>query len=346
MLKVNHVYHDDGVLKLEAGGELRGFHLAYTTLGQLNADRSNVVWVCHALTGSADVTSWWKGMFEPGSPLDPKHHFIICANVLGGCYGSTGPLSVNPETKKPFYHTFPFVTNRDAVQAFDRLRVHLGIDQIQLLVGGSLGGQQALEWAIARPTVIRNLAAIACNAFHSPWGIAFNEAQRMAIAADNTWLQEDPRAGVQGLKAARAMGMISFRTYNTFCETQSEKSADTIENFRAATYQQYQGEKLANRFNAFTYCTLLNMMDAHHIGRHRASAEHVLKSIQARTLVAGIDSDLLFPVCEQEMLASHIPHARLQIIHSPFGHDGFLIEFEQFKNILNGFLRTPEQIAL
>lgn len=339
MLKANHVYHDAGVLELEAGGVLNGFQLAYTTLGQLNADRSNVVWVCHALTGSADVTSWWKGMFEAGSPLDPSHYFIICANVLGGCYGSTGPLSVNPETRHPYFHSFPLVTNRDTVLAFDRLREHLGIERIQLLIGGSLGGQQVLEWALLRPAVIRKLAAIACNAYHSPWGIAFNEAQRMAISADDSWAQDDPRAGVQGMKAARAMGMISFRTYDTFLETQSEKTAGTFTNFRAATYQRYQGEKLAHRFNAFTYYTLLNMMDAHHIGRSRAAPEDVLRTIRAETLVVGIDSDFLFPVQEQKFLAAHIPGARLEIIGSRYGHDGFLIEFDQFKNILISFFK-------
>lgn len=346
MVKADHVYHDEGVLELEAGGALEGFQLKYTTLGQLNADRSNVVWVCHALTGSSDVTSWWQSMFEAGSPLDPNHHFIICANVLGGCYGSTGPLSVQSKTKKPFYHHFPFLTNRDAVRAFDRLREHLGIQHIQLLIGGSLGGQQVLEWAILRPAVIKKLVAIACNAFHSPWGIAFNEAQRMAIQADATWAQDDPRAGVQGMKAARAMGMISFRTYDTFRETQSEKTFDTHKDFRAATYQRYQGEKLANRFNAFTYVTLLNMMDAHHIGRARAPVEQVLQTIQAETLVVGIDSDLLFPLREQEFLAAHIPRARLEIIPSKYGHDGFLIEFDQFKNILYSFFGKAEQISL
>jgi homoserine O-acetyltransferase len=346
MVKADHIYHHAGVLELEAGGQLEGFQLKYTTLGQLNADRSNVVWVCHALTGSADVTSWWQGMFEPGSPLDPDYHFIICANVLGGCYGSTGPLSINPQTKKPFYHRFPHVTNRDTVRAFDLLREHLGIQQIQVLIGGSLGGQQVLEWAVLRPQAIRKLVAIACNAVHSPWGIAFNEAQRMAIAADGTWHEDDPRAGIEGMKAARAMGMISFRTYDTFQETQSEKTPDTFQNFRAATYQRYQGEKLANRFNAFSYYTLLNMMDAHHLGRQRAAVPQVLRSIQAETLVVAIDSDLLFPVREQEVLAASIPNARLEIIHSKYGHDGFLIEFDQFKNILFSFLRTAEQISL
>jgi homoserine O-acetyltransferase len=344
MLKADHIFHYNQPFELEAGGCLDGFQLKYTTLGRLNEDRSNVVWVCHALTGSADVTAWWQKMFEPGSPLDPEKYFIVCANVPGGCYGSTGPLSVNPATGRPWYHTFPLVTNRDAVRAFDLLRRHLDIPAIGLLIGGSLGGQQALEWAVQQPAAVQRVAAIACNAFHSPWGIAFNEAQRMAIAADATWVQDDPRAGIEGMKAARAMAMISFRTYNTFWETQSEKTGEPFRNFRAATYQRYQGEKLAGRFNAFSYRALLNMMDAHHLGRGRSHVQHVLQTISAKTLVVGIDSDLLFPVAEQEYLARHIRGARLEIISSAYGHDGFLIEFEAFKQLLFSFLHETENI--
>lgn len=346
MLKADQIFHCDQPFELEAGGQLESFQLKYTTFGRLNADRNNVVWVCHALTGSSDVTAWWPQMVEPGSPFDPDRYFVVCANVLGGCYGSTGPLSVNPATGRPWYRTFPLVTNRDAVRAFDLLRRHLEIPSIHLLVGGSLGGQQALEWTVLQPAVVRRLAAIACNAFHSPWGIALNEAQRMAIAADGTWQQDDARAGAQGMKAARAVGMISFRTYHTFWETQSEKTGEPFEHFRAATYQRYQGEKLAARFNAFSYYTLLNMMDAHHLGRGRGHVQHVLQAVRAKTLVVGIDSDLLFPVSEQEYLARHIDGARLEVITSAYGHDGFLVEVPAFKQLLFSFLNETENILI
>ena len=267
MEKEDSTFHYDQKFELEAGGSLSGIQLRYTTLGKLNRNRDNVIWVFHALTGSSDFTSWWSELFKEGSVYDPRHYFIICANMLGGCYGSTGPLSIDPKTGSPFYHTFPTITNRDVVRAFDLLRVHLGIEKIHTLIGGSLGGQQTLEWAIAQPDVFENIIPIACNAWHSPWGIAFNEAQRLAIEADPTWKESAARAGAEGLKAARAIGMISYRHYDTFSKTQSEKSADKLDDYRAASYQQYQGQKLANRFNAFTYWILTKIMDSHHVGR-------------------------------------------------------------------------------
>jgi len=340
MLKSDSIFHFASEFQLESGGVLPGFQLKYTTLGQLNKERDNVVWICHALTGSSDFTDWWKDFFTDGSPYDPRDYFIICANTLGGCYGSTGPLSLNPETGNPYFHTFPLLTNRDVVRAFDLLRQQLGIHKVHTLLGGSLGGQQVLEWAIEQPHVFENIIPIATNAFHSPWGIAFNEAQRMAIEADATWKQDDERAGIEGMKAARAMGMISFRTYNTFHQTQSEKGVDKLDEYRAASYQRYQGQKLANRFNAFTYWTLTKMMDNHHVGRGRVSAEAALKNIKANTIVIGIDSDFLFPINEQKYIAQHIRSAKLEILSSLHGHDGFLVEFEQFKSSVKKFLKT------
>src|SRR5690606_12198562 len=165
-------------------------------------------------------------------------------------------------------------------------------------IGGSLGGQQVLEWAVLQPEVFEHIIPIACNAFHSPWGIAFNEAQRLAIEADPTWKESDARAGMEGLKAARAIGMISYRHYDTFQATQSEKTADKTDDFRAATYQRYQGEKLANRFNAYTYWLLSKLMDSHNLGRNRKSPEDALRTIEAKALVIGIESDMLFPLAE------------------------------------------------
>jgi homoserine O-acetyltransferase len=335
--KADHIFHYNHNFELDAGENLPGFQLKYTTLGQLNKERNNVVWVCHALTGSSDFTDWWKNFFVEESAFDPKNHFIICANVLGGCYGSTGPLSINPKTGKNYFHDFPLITIRDIVRSLDLLRVHLGIEQINTLIGGSLGGQQALEWAIIQPDVIQNLIIVATNAQHSPWGIAFNEAQRMAIAADSTWKENDSRAGMEGLKAARAIGMISYRAYKGFEETQSEKDSESIAEFRASSYQRYQGQKLANRFNAFTYWILSKAMDSHHVGRGRKSIEAALQIIKAETLVIGIESDILFPIAEQKLLASAIPNARLEKIDSLFGHDGFLVEIDQFKKILKKF---------
>jgi homoserine O-acetyltransferase len=334
MQKVDHIFHYPGDMALEAGGTLNGFQLKYTTLGRLNTARDNVIWVCHALTGNSDATSWWGGLFDEGGPFDPRDFFVICANSLGGCYGSTGPLSIDPKKGRPFYHNFPVLTNRDVVKAFDLLREKLNLDQVHTLLGGSLGGQQVVEWAIQRPDVFQHIIPIACNAVHSPWGIAFNEAQRMAIAADATWKDDDARAGIEGMKAARAIGMISYRAYQTFAETQAEKNPDKLDDFRASSYQRYQGQKLANRFNAFTYWTLSKAMDSHHVGRGRGNAAKALATIKAKTLVIGIENDILFPLFEQQFLADHIPGAKLEVVISRYGHDGFLAEVELLKEIV------------
>lgn len=337
MEKHDHTFHHTSSFELEAGGALPGFQLKYTTLGKLNHDRSNVVWVCHALTGSSDFTDWWGDLFREGSAFDPRNYFIICANMLGGCYGSTGPLSINPESGKTYFHTFPILTNRDVVRAFDLLRAELKITHIHTLLGGSLGGQQVLEWAIYRPDIFEHIIPMACNAVHSPWGIAFNEAQRLAIEADPTWKENDARAGAEGLKAARAIGMISYRYYETFNQTQAEKSNDKFDEFRAASYQRYQGQKLVNRFNAFTYWTLSKIMDNHNVGRNRPGVKEALQSIRAKALVIGIDSDILFPVIEQKFLAEHIPNGQYAEFTSLYGHDGFLVEFEQMDAIVKQF---------
>jgi homoserine O-acetyltransferase/O-succinyltransferase len=339
MEKNDHTFNYNQKFELEAGESLPGFQLKYTTLGRLNAERNNVIWVCHALTGSADFTDWWGGLFTADGPFDASKHFIICANILGGCYGSTGPLSLDPHRGKPYYHDFPVITVRDVVKAFDLLRQELRIDRIHTLLGGSLGGQQVLEWAILQPEVFQHIIPISCNAWHSPWGVAFNEAQRMAIEADPTWKENDPRAGIEGLKAARAIGMLSYRQYQTYQETQREKNNNTIDDFRASTYQQYQGDKLTRRFNTFTYWILSKVMDSHNVGRKRVSIESALSSIKAKTLVIGIDSDILFPAHEQKFLADNIPGAQLEIISSLYGHDGFLVEFEHLKKIIKHYFK-------
>lgn len=322
---------------LELGGELAGFQLAYTTHGTRNADSSNVLWICHALTGSSDPTDWWDGLVGPGLHYDPKDWFIICVNVLGSHYGSTNALSINTKTKAPYFQSFPDITIRDNIYAFELLREHLGIEHIHTLAGGSLGGQQALEWAIIKPDLIENLVLIATNALHSPWGIAFNESQRMAIKADPTWQEARPDAGIEGMKVARSIALLSYRNYDTYDFTQARDSNEQTDHFRAATYQQYQGDKLAHRFNAFSYWTLSRMMDLHNVGRNRPSVTNALSQVKAHTLVVGISSDILFQPSEQKFLARHIPDAEYQEIDSLYGHDGFLIEYKQLKQILQAW---------
>lgn len=341
-----HVFTYKRPFLLESGAELPSLELAYTTEGNLTYDYqgkpNNVVWVCHALTANSQASQWWPGLVGQGFYLDPSRYFIICVNILGSCYGSTNALSLNPQSGSPYFHTFPSLTIRDIVLAMDLLREHLSIPQIFLMIGGSLGGQQALEWAIMRPRLIQNLCIIASNAQHSPWGIAFNEAQRMAIAADATWSLNHPEAGLKGLKAARALALLSYRTYEIYQEKQSDQGSELKENYQAASYQQYQGDKLAARFHAYAYWTLSKAMDSHHVGRKRGGIAQALKQIQAKSLIISISSDILFPSSEQKLLGQHIPQAQVQVIHSLYGHDGFLIEVKQLEAILKKWLEEPK----
>jgi homoserine O-acetyltransferase len=331
------VFHYPYPFPLEAGGQLPGFQLAFTTWGTLNPARDNVVWVLHALTGHPDVTHWWGNLFGPGKTYDPARHFIVCANALGGCYGSTGALSTNPQTSQPYYHAFPALTNRDIVRGFIALATKLGIRGIHTLIGGSLGGQQALEWAIQQPGFIRNLVVMATNAVHSPWAIAFNESQRAAIQADTTWRKNRPYAGASGLRVARGIAMLSYRSYDCYNQTQPLTDAAQLDNYAASTYQQHQGNKLARRFNAFTYWAFSKAMDSHNVGRHRGGVRAALGTITARTLVVGIPTDILFPLAEQELLADAIPSADLKVVESLYGHDGFLTETENISQCLQTF---------
>ncbi len=332
-----HTFSHPDLFTLEAGGALPGFQLHYSTYGTLSPTRDNVVWVCHALTANAEPQDWWAGLFGPGKLYDPAKHFVVCANMLGSCYGSTGPLSVNPLTDEPFFHNFPVLTNRDIVRSFDLLRQHLGIERVHTLIGGSMGGQQALEWTIMQPSLVRHLVQVASNAQHSPWGIAFNESQRLAIRHDATWTERSPTAGLNGLRTARSIALLSYRHYRTYAATQQEPSDEKIDDFRASSYQQYQGEKLARRFNAFSYWTLSKAMDSHHVGRGRGSVEAVLRAIEARCLFVGIDTDLLFPPAEQESLAQLVPNARCVLLISTYGHDGFLVEVDQLTQEIQRF---------
>jgi homoserine O-acetyltransferase len=304
-------------LILESGQVLAKPQIAYHTYGEYRPGQTPVVWVCHALTANADVADWWPGVFGAGAILDPERCFIVCANNLGSCYGSTGPTSLDPTRGQPYAANFPLITIRDMVHLHQALQKHLGIERIDLLLGGSQGGQQCMEWAIEQPQAIKQMLLLATNARHSAWGIAFNEAQRMALAA-----------GPNGLQAARAIAMLSYRNYEMYQRTQPQ-DLEQYDNFGAASYQRYQGEKLAKRFDAHSYYYLTKAMDSHNVGRGRGSVAEALRRIQAKTLVIGISSDLLFPISEQAFLAQHIPNAHLVEIDSPYGHDGFLTEAEK-----------------
>lgn len=336
------IYTHPRIFKLESGQRIRDLQIAYHTFGKLNKERDNVIWVCHALTANSDVFDWWPGLFGPDELFNPREHFIVCANILGSPYGTTNPTSLSPATGQPYYLSFPQITIRDMVAAHSLLADHLGIEQISVLIGGSLGGQQALEWAISEPERIDRLVLVATNAVHSPWGIAFNESQRLAISTDRTFYANHPRGGAKGLKAARSIALLSYRAYNTYGATQLETQTDKLDDFKASSYQNYQGEKLVKRFNAYSYWYLTKTMDSHHVGRGRGSLEAALRSVKARTLVIGVSSDLLFPVDEQKFMANHLPNAVYAEIGSFYGHDGFLIETKSITKVIKGFLSNKK----
>lgn len=332
----------DRPFPLETGRTLPRLRIAYHTYGSLDASRSNVVWVCHALTADSDVAGWWPHTVEPNRFLDPTHRFIVCANILGSHYGTTGPLHTDPATGHPWYGNFPPFTIRDMVRAHRLLAEALGIGRIDTLVGSSVGGFQAVEWAVEQPHFIRRLVLIATAAQATPWTIAIDETQRMAIAADPSFGQERPDAGMAGLAAARAIGLLTYRGSQGYNLTQRTPGTP-LDDFRASSYQRYQGEKLCKRYNAYSYYAILKAFDTHDVGRGRGGVAAALSRITARTLLVGITTDMVFPPVEMRELQRMIPGSRYCEIDSPFGHDGFLVEHEQLNDLLRPFLTEPVQ---
>ena len=315
--------------ELENGKVLPALTLAYHTYGKLNEAKDNVVWVCHALTANSDVVDWWPGIVGEHCVINPADHFIVCVNIIGSCYGSSGPLTINPENKQSYYSSFPAVTIRDMINSFILVRKKLGIEKIKLLMGGSMGGYQVLEWCLMEPAVVQNSFVITTSAAESAWGIAIHTAQRLAIEADQTWKDNSGDAGKNGLKAARGIGMLTYRNYKIFHQKQTDPDFSKTDNYKASAYILHQGNKLSDRFNAQTYWLLTKSMDSHNIARGRIDTlENALKQIHQPMLVIGIDSDILCPVAEQKFLAENLPNSTLHIISSDYGHDGFLVEAE------------------
>ena len=313
-----HTLSIDKPFGLEGGDRLPSLSIHYTVTGELNKEKSNVIWVFHALTANSDPSEWWGGLFGDGKIFDPCKYYIVCANMLGSCYGSTHPIDYN----------FPLITIRDIVNAHKLLKDHLCIQKIFLGIGGSMGGQQLLQWAVDTPMLFEKIVPLATNARHSPWGIAFNEAQRMAL--DN--VDED-----KGLEAARAIAMLSYRHYMTFEKTQSVED-DGGNGFRAASYMNYQGLKLRKRFNAISYHYLSKAMDSHNLGRGFESIPHALKRIKSDSLVITMSTDILFPNADQQYLVKYIKNAQHRVINTDFGHDGFLIETKAIAQFLTKFI--------
>ncbi len=323
--------------KTETGAILPELEIAYNTYGKLNGNGDNVIWVCHALTANSDVEAWWPGMVGEGLLFDTCRYFVVCANVLGSCYGTTGPASVNPVTGRPWLRDFPLITVRDLVNVHEILRKHLGVKSIHSIIGASIGGYQALEYSIMFPGLIKRLILLASGTKQTPWALAFSESMRLAMEADQTFASGLPDGGKKGLKAARSIALISYRTAEAYNQTQKEEDEEKLTSFKAASYQAYQGDKLVKRFNPYSYWCLTCLSDTHNIGRHRGGVLNALKQIKAEVLCVGIKSDILFPPDEQKLIAQNAEKAEYTEIDSSYGHDGFLIETKSVTDVINNF---------
>lgn len=373
------LFDEASPLSLECGESLSKVRVAYQTYGKLNDEGTNAVVICHALTGNAhaagilesieydsnsqpdcleqysimakDKPGWWNELIGPDKLFNTNKYFVISSNILGSCYGTTGPTSLNPGNLKKYGYDFPIITVRDMVHVQKKLIDHLGVNKIRTVAGGSLGGMQVLEWPLLYPELVESIIPIATSAQHSPWAIGLNEASRNAIINDPEWQNGNyDKQPLQGLSLARKIAMISYRSHGSFerkfsRKPKQEKSIFTKQNyFDVEGYLDYQGEKLTKRFDANTYLTLSKVMDLHDITRHRGSFEEVLGSIQCPSLNIGITSDILYPAEEQKQISSLIPNSQYAEVNSIHGHDAFLIEFEQLTNIIGEFLKKVEPV--
>lgn len=327
-------------LNFEAGGQLDGVDVVFHTSKASCEPGDKVVWICHALTANSDPEDWWPQLVGRGKLLDPDKYFIACVNMLCSPYGSSGPASTNPKSGKPYKFDFPATTVRDMVSASIEVRKYLGIDKIDLMIGSSIGGFQAVEWAVTEPEVFRNLALIATAPRVSPWLTAQAEAQKMALEADRSFRGSPALdGGAEGLKCARAQALITYRCYDGYSLTQSEEDPDVLFADRAASYERYQGEKLVRRdFDAYSYYYLCNALNSHNIGRGRGGVAAALGRISADTTVVCVDTDGIFPPSEMEGWYPFIPRVDYHVIDSKFGHDGFLLENKQLTDIFTPIL--------
>ena len=369
--KFTKLYSQLKPLQLESGETLPAVDVAYQTYGELNENGTNAILICHALTGNAHAAGiidkeevenskpyeflymyskmnlhkagWWDSLIGPGKVFDTQKYFIICSNFLGGCYGTSGPTSVNEKTGEQFRMNFPKYSVRDMVKVQKELLDTLGVEELVTVTGGSLGGMQALEWAIMFPDFIKSVIPIATAAQHSAWAIAFNTLARQIIINDPQWQNGNYAEQPKALSSARIAAMISYRAPEDFNlkfgrEIEQKHKDPSDEKFQVENYLLYQGEKLVRRFDANTYLYITNAMDSHNVAANRGTLEESLATISAKCLVLGISSDILYPPDEQKNIAALITNAEYEEIDSPFGHDAFLIEFEQVNNLISNFL--------
>lgn len=346
----------------ESGAKLSPIDVAYETYGTLNSKKDNVVLICHPLTASAHAAGWytkddkrpglWDPLIGPGKAIDTNQYYVICSNILGGCYGTTGPASINPETGKEYGLNFPVVTIKDMVNLQKALLDRLGIKQLAAVIGGSMGGMQVLRWAVEYPDFVEKIIPIATSGRLKARTMAYNQLAIDAIKNDPDWQNGDyydsNRKPTKGMALARKIGMITYRTSEAF---QSEFGRDRIEDkdfysldnqFQINSYLDYQGEKFMNRFDANSFIYLTKAMDLFDLSRDYKSFEAALSKIEAENLLITIDSDKLFPPEESMEIVEGIQKVGGKIKHhqinSEVGHDSFLIEFNKLDDPIRNFL--------
>ena len=364
-----HTFATDRPFSLEGGGRLSDVTIAYETWGTLNEDASNAILVCHAWTGDSHVRGlagnghptdgWWQGVVGPGLAIDTDKWFVVCSNVLGGCQGSTGPASPHPSDGRPYGLRFPVITIRDMVRAQAHLADAIGIRAWRAVIGGSMGGMQAIEWGIMFPDRVRALALIATCAEASPQQIAWNSIGRRALLMDPAFNGGDyydagPDEGPwAGFSVARMVSQVTFRSDNKFNEKFGRRLKEgnfmdgrvgLFDRFEVEGYLDHHGDKLVRRFDANSYVYIGRAMDLHDVGRGRGGIEQAIARIKAPTLTLSIDSDILYPAYQQEVIQAALrngdPRNTHATIRSDEGHDGFLIEVVPVGNALSAFLEA------
>ncbi len=366
------LFSKDAPLQLDCGADLGPIDVAFETYGELNEDGDNAILICHALSGDAHAAGaahindqvlqqipfyknmkpgqpgWWDGMIGPGKAFDTDKYFVVSSNILGSCYGTTGPTDINPENNRPWQADFPAVTARDIVNVQFALLNKLGVKKLLSISGGSLGGMQALEWAIMYPEFVKSIIPIATATSHSAWGIGFNHLARQAVMTDPDWkggyYDKQPQ---KGLSLARQIGMVSYRTDISFQNRFGRERLDNVNGilddtnlFQSESYLNYQGQKLVNRFDANSLVIITRVIDWHDVSRGRGDLTEVMNSIKAKALCIGIDTDILYPAHEQQEIAQMLTNAQYFEIQSADGHDAFLIEFEQLSRAISPFLNS------
>jgi len=339
---------------LESGSELQKASLHYALYGKLNEARDNAILVCHALTGSARVADWWPDLFRDGHPLDVSKHCVIGINVLGSCYGSTGPSSLDPATGQPYGANFPVVSIRDIVRAQAQLIEHLGIRQLRAILGGSIGGMQALRWAIDYPERVAGCFAVGAAPL-SAMGLALNHLQREIIRLDPAWNSGNYATAhppTRGLALARGLATCTYKSSALFTERFGRKpdraGGDPVKSDKAfydvAGYLEYQGRIFNERFDANSYLVISRAMDSFDLARGYLNESEALQRIQARVLLVGISSDWLFPADEVRELAQHMQNANVVCnyieLHSDHGHDAFLAEAANMRPLIEYIVQS------